>query len=181
MPAYSKQTVPIYGVVGFLQFTVKIDDEEKTDDFLYRYGRESHRELEGEIRQQVQETLGSDFEVLEVRLGRGSVAVLVVLGAVGTFYMGFSRYESFIKSVNLLVSQLKIAFRRFFERVNPGPPDIDLSVTGSWQPSATVLNARERLESSSGFDYGFAVLIYLLLSHATLLGALVWLLIRHLK
>jgi hypothetical protein len=72
-------------------------------------------------------------------------------------------------------------FSEIFERVNPEPPDIDLSVTGSWQPSATVLNARERLESSSGFDYGFALLIYLLLSHATLLGALVWLFIRHLK
>jgi hypothetical protein len=121
MPAYSKQTVPIYGVVGFLQFTVKINGEEKTDDFLYGYARETRRELEGEIRQQVHETLGSDFEVLEVRLDRGSVAILVIIGAAGTFYMGFSRYESFIKSVNLLVSQLKTAFRRFFERVNPGP------------------------------------------------------------
>jgi hypothetical protein len=127
MPAYSKQTVPIYGVVGFLQFTVKINGEEKTDDFLYGYARETRRELEGEIRQQVHETLGSDFEVLEVRLDRGSVAILVIIGAAGTFYMGFSRYESFIKSVNLLVSQLKTAFPRFFERVNPGPPDIDLS------------------------------------------------------
>lgn len=181
MPAYSKQTVPIYGAVGFLQFTVKIDGEEKTDDFLYRYASETRRDLEGEIRQQVKETLGSDFEVVDVRLDHGSVAILVVIGAAGTFYMGFSRYESFIKSVNLLVSQLKAVFRRFFERVNPGPPDIDLSVTGSWQPSTTVLNARERLESSSSFDYGIALLIYLLLSHATLLGTLVWLLIRHLK
>jgi hypothetical protein len=181
MPAYSKQAVPIYGAVGFLQFSVKIDGEENSDDFLYGYARETHRELEGEIRQQVKETLGSDFEVLEVRLDRGSVAILVVVGAVGTFYMGFSRYESFIKSVNLLVSQLKGVFRRFFERVNPGPPDIDLSVTGSWQPSATVLNAREKLESSASFDYGIALLVYLLLSHAALLGTLVWLLIRHLK
>lgn len=181
MPPFSKLTVPIYGVVGFLQFTVKVNGEEKADDVLYGYARETHRELEGEIRQQVQETLGSDFEVLDVRLGRGSVTILVVIGAVGTFYMGFSRYESFIKSVNLLVSQLKAVFRRFFERINPGPPDIDLSVTGNWQPSTSVLNAREKLESSSGFDYGLALLIYLLLSHAALLGTLVWLLIRHLK
>ena len=34
---------------------------------------------------------------------------------------------------------------------------------------------------ASDFDYGVALLIYLLVSHATLLGALVWLLIRHLK
>jgi hypothetical protein len=181
MPSSSKQTVPIYGIVGFLQFTVKIDGEEKTDDFLYGYAREAHRELESEIRQQVAQTLGSDFEVLEVRLGRGSITILVVIGAAGTFYMGFSRYESFIKSVNLLVSQLKGTFLRFFERVNPGPPDIDLSVTGNWQPSATVLNAREKLGSSSGFDYGFALLIYVLLSNAALLATLVWLLLRHLR
>lgn len=181
MPIYSKQTVPIYGAIGFLQFAAKIDGEGKNDDFLYEYARETHRELEGEIRQQVERTLGSDFEVLEVRLDRGSVAILVVIGAVGTFYMGFSRYESFVKSVNLLVSQMKAVLRRFFERVNPGPPDIDLSVTGSWQPSANILIAREKLESSSGFDYGLALLVYFLLSHATLLGALVWLLIRHLK
>jgi hypothetical protein len=181
MPAHSNQTAPVYGVVGFLQFNIRIDDEEKTDDFLYNYASKTHRELEGEIRQQVNETLGSDFEVVEVRLDRGSVAILVVIGAAGTFYMGFSRYESFIKSVNLLVSQLKSLFRRFFGRISPGPPGIELSVTGNWQPSPTVLNARERLESSSSFDYGNAFLIYLLLSHAALLGTFVWLLIRHLK
>ncbi len=181
MPFSSKQTAPIYGVIGFLQFTVKSNGGGKTDDLLYGYARETHRELEGEIRYQVTQTLGSDFEVLDVRFNPGSVTILVVIGAVGTFYMAFSRYESFIKSVNLLVSQLKAVFRRFFERANPGSPDIDLSVSGSWQPSATVLNAREKLESSSGFDSGLMLLIYLLLSHAALLGMLVWLLIKHLK
>jgi hypothetical protein len=109
------------------------------------------------------------------------VTILIAVGAVGTFYMGFSRYESFIKSVNLLVSQLKSVFRRFFERVNPGPPDIDIAVTGSWQPSATVLNARASFNLSSGLDYGIVLLVYLLVSHAVILAALLWLLVRHLK
>jgi hypothetical protein len=181
MPLFSKQTVAVYGTVGFLQFRVKADAEEEEDDFLYGYARKTHRELESEIRQQVEQTLGSNFEVLEVRLSRGSVEILIIIGATGTFYMGFSRYESFIKSVNLLVSQLKSVLRKFFERVNPGPPEIDISVTGNWQPTGTVLNAREKLEASSGFDYGLTLLIYLLLSHAALLATFVWLLIRHLK
>lgn len=181
MPLSSQPEAPIYGLVGFLQFTAKIDGEEDGDAFLYRYATETHQKLEAEIQEQVTETLGSDFEVLDVRLGRGSLTILIAIGAVGTFYMGFSRYESFIKSVNLLVSQLKSAFQRFFERASPGPPDIDISVTGSWQPSATVLNARASFNSSSGFDYGIVLLVYLLLSHAVLLATLLWLLVRHLK
>jgi len=181
MPIFSKREVPIYGLIGFLQFRVSIDGEEGADDFLYGYARETHQKLEQEIRKQVAETLGSDFEVLNIRLGQGSVTILVVIGATGAFYMGFSRYENFIKSVNLLVSQLKAAFRRFFELVNPGPPDIDLSVTGSWEPSANVLNARASLNSSSGFDYGLMLLVYLILSHAALLAGFLWLVIRHLK
>ena len=71
MPLFSKPEAPIYGLAGFLQFTVKIEGEENGDDFLYRYASETHLKLEAEIRQQVSETLGSDFEVLYIRLDRG--------------------------------------------------------------------------------------------------------------
>jgi hypothetical protein len=145
MPLFSKQTVPIYGVIGFLQFSVEVDDDEKGEDLLYGYARETHRELESEIGQQVEQTLGSDFEMLEVRLNRGSVSILIILGATGTFYMGFSRYESFIKSVNLLVSQLKSVLRKFFERINPGPPDIDFSyreLAADWNGAQCAREAR---------------------------------------
>lgn len=179
MPIFAQQTAPIYGVVGFMQFTVSTEGDD--GGFLYSFASERHEKLEEEVRSQAQKTLGSNFEVLNVRLDRGSVEIMIMLGAVGTFFMGFSRYESFIKSVNLLTSQLKRVFQRFFESASPGPPDISIAVTGSWQPSSTVLAANETLNSTSGWNYGHVLLAYLILSHAALLFVFLWLVIHHLK
>ena len=46
-------------------------------------------------------------------LGRGSIELIIVLGAVGTVYMGFSRYKNFIESVELLKSQIEGVLRLF--------------------------------------------------------------------
>ena len=89
MALFRKPTAPIYGMVGYLQFTVETDGDD--EGFLYRFASERHKRLEDEIRAQVRETLGADFEVLNVRLDRGSVHIWIALGAVGTFFMGFSR------------------------------------------------------------------------------------------
>ena len=179
MAIFGKITAPIYGMVGYLQFTVETDGDD--EGFLYRFASERHKRLEDEIRAQVGETLGTDFEVLNVRLNRGSVEILVVLGAVGTFFMGFSRYESFVKSVNLLTQQLKRVFDQFFQGASPGPPGIPITVTGSWQPSATVIAANQFLSSASGWSSADFILAYLVCSHAALLIVMLWLVIRHLR
>lgn len=174
MPIFARKTVPIYGFIGLVRLTVNTNDE---DSELFGYARELRQKLEAEIDLQVQRTLGPEFEVLSVEINRGSITLLIVLGAVGTLYMGFSRYEGFIKSVNLLVSQIKGLLQRFFGQTASRP----LSVTGSWEPGPVITEANRAFDISSGIDSCQVVLVYLLLSHAALLGVLLWLVVRHLK
>jgi hypothetical protein len=180
MPIFAKPTVPIYGYVGLVSLTVRTGNDNYDGDLL-GYARERHRELEADIYRQAQETLGADFEVLNVEFRKGSFVLLVALGAVGTFYMGFSRYESFIKSVNLLVSQLRGLLQRFFGEAPLAPAQTPVSVTGSWEPTPVVIAANQGLRVSAGIDSSHFVLGYLLLSHAALLTLLMWLVVRHLK
>jgi hypothetical protein len=125
----------------------------------------------------VLQTLGPEFDVLTVEFSRGSIDVLLTLKAVGTIYMGVSRWESFIKSMNLLVSQLRNLLLRFFGEASRDPASHPLTVTGSWEPAPVVIAANQVLSASTGFDCCYIVLAYLLLSHAALLGVVV----RHLK
>ena len=178
MPIFARKTVPIYGFIGLVRLSVNTNDE---DSELLGYARELHRKLEAEIDLQVQQTLGPEFEVLNVEINRGSITLLIAVGAVGTFYMGFSRYEGFVKSVNLLVSQLRGLLQRFFGQAPGGATRPPVSVTGSWQPGPVVIAANQTLDASSGIDSCQIVLAYLLLSHAALLGVLIWLVIRHLR
>jgi len=177
---FASRTVPIYGFVGFLRLTVRTGSGDY-DNELLGYARELHRQLEDEITNQVRQTLGPEFEVLNIEINKGSITVLVALGAVGAFFMGFSRYESFVKSVNLLVSQLKELLQTFFGQAPGGASRPPVSVTGSWQPGPVVTAASQVLSESRGIDSCQIVLAYLLLSHAALLGVLLWLVIRHLK
>jgi hypothetical protein len=127
MPLFARKTVPIYGFIGLVRLSVNTNDE---DSELLGYARELHRKLEAEIDVQVQQTLGPEFEVISVEINRGSITLLIALGAVGTFYMGFSRYEGFVKSVNLLVSQLRGLLQRFFGQAPGGATRPPVSVTG---------------------------------------------------
>lgn len=181
MPIFHTKAVPIYGTIGFVRLTVSTQNENYDND-LYSHARESYRQLEADIDTEVRQTLGPEFEVVNVALHKGSITILVVLGVVGTIYMGFSRYESFIKSVNLLISQLKGLLQRFFTAGAAGAPaPRPVSVTGSWEPAAVVTAANHVLNSSAGIDSDQIVLGYLLLSHAALIAVLLWLVIRHLK
>jgi hypothetical protein len=65
------------------------------------------RDIGHEIQEQVRSTLGLEFQVQSFDIRKGSVTLFVAVSTAFGFYMGFSRYESFIKSANLLVSQLK--------------------------------------------------------------------------
>jgi len=140
-------------------------------------------ELQGRLREairnQVRETLGERVEVLQVQIEKGSVTLLIVLGAVGTFFMGFSRYESFIKSVNLLVQQLKDLVSRLFGDAPFGGPQIPVSVSGAWQPGPSIEAANDAFAQPSGADLNRLLLAYLIGSHAVLLGVLLWLVVRH--
>src|SRR5882757_5979310 len=138
MPLFAKRSVAIHGFVGYVRLTVISDDQ--GDERLFGEAMERQKQLDAEIRLQVRTTLGDEFEVLTVNFSRGSLHVLVALGTVGVFYMSFSRYESFIKSVNLLVGQLKSLLQRVFGNQSGFVNQVPVTVTGSWQPSS-VINA----------------------------------------
>jgi len=164
-------------MLGFLRFTVTTEDE-NYDSNLLGYARESSKQLKAEIDAQVRKTLGPEFEVESVEFNEGSIEAYVHLAAVGTILMAFSKYESFIKSVNLLISQLKGLLQRFFSQ---GAEQPSVSVTGRWVPGPVISEANQAFGVSSGIDSSQFVLPYLVLSHAAILGVLLWLVIRHLK
>jgi hypothetical protein len=104
MTVFERNSVPIYGVLGFMRLMVTTSNPRR-DEQLLGYARELHRKLEDEIRGYVKETLGPEFELERVEVRSGSIDIYIFITAVGTFFMSFSQYESFIKSMNLLVSQ----------------------------------------------------------------------------
>jgi ABC-type uncharacterized transport system permease subunit len=180
MPLFTRQTVEVSGVVCFFQFVVSsLDDEE---DLLYRYAREMRQQIRDIIQKQVAETLGPEFQVLEVEMRPGSAVIAFALGTAFAIYMGFSRYESFIKSMGLLTSQISALFGHFF-RTGPGQAPFSgrVSVNGVWRPGPAMTSANQIVSLSSGIDSGLLLLAYLVLSHAAMMGILLWLVVRHLK
>src|SRR5271165_1076047 len=132
------------------------------------------------IEKQVKETLGQEFEVLDLQIHDGSAVLLIALGVLGTVFMGFSRYESFVKSVSLLVSPLSGGIQHFVRR-EFDIPDLAVTVEGSWRAGPALTVADQMYNSASGTDSCQFLLAYLILSHAVLLGLLAWLVARHLK
>jgi hypothetical protein len=92
---------------------------------------EVQQRLRHEIQDQVRATLGPEFQVQSFDIRKGSVTLLVAVSTVFAIYMGFSRYESFIKSANLLVSQLKTIAQRILGRTGNAGSD-NLDVRGTW-------------------------------------------------
>jgi hypothetical protein len=160
---------------------VRAGTRPERDDQWYGIALETQGRLQEEIQNQVRGTLGPNFDLVNVRIEKGSLTLLIFIGAVGTFFMGFSRYESFVKSVNLLVEQLKDFMKRFFGRSVGGGAVAPVSVSGSWEPGSSLAAANSVFAESSGPDANRILLGYLIFSHAALLGVLLWLVIRHLK
>jgi hypothetical protein len=99
MPLFARRTVEVSWVVAFLQFVATSQSDE--EDRVYLDATEMRGRF-GEIAQkQVAETLGPEFEVIDLHVRRGSAVILVVVATIGTVVMTFSRYESFVKSLNL--------------------------------------------------------------------------------
>jgi hypothetical protein len=139
--------------------------------------REQVREL---VDKQVKDTLGSEFGVLDMQIRQGSALILFVIGTLGTVYMGFSRYESFVKNANLLGSQVCGFLRRYFRR-NSRFRESEVTATGAWRPGPAMITAEQLLRVSSGIDSCKVILGYLIFSHACLLAVLIWIVVKHLK
>lgn len=178
MPNSTRRPIELSGLVATLRFVVEFGDRYSDTDKLVGIARERRGELIRQIDHEVKGLLGQEFDVVDVIIREGSLVLIVVLGAAYSVYMGFSRYESFVKSFNLLISQIAGLLRRFF--VMPTAPPV--TVGGSWQPGTSMIAAESvaRL-SNQQYDPNLILLYYLILSHAVLVGVLVWIVIKHLK
>jgi len=177
MADFDRNSALISGVVSFFQIHVEQAEDEE-DDRLYRFALETQSKLRHDVEELIRETLGPEFQIQSLNLRRGSVTILIAISAAYAFYMSFSRYESFIKSSNLLASQIKSVVKRIFGQASS---EDELEVSATWNPMSPITEAHNVFRRHGGFDSNLLLLAYILVSHAALLGVFIWLLIHHLK
>lgn len=160
----------ISGDVCLVRLCVTGSDSDHLDEIPWKIlGNREHR-LREEISGVVKESLGPEFEVRSLAVGRGSIEILVLIG---TAYYVVSRYKNFVDSLELMVRQLRQAVRHFFEMSAP----THVSVSGSWIPGPGLLQA-EGIPQQARASTDRLVLFYLVISHAGMLALLVWLVIE---
>lgn len=165
------RSLTLSGEVLVVRLIVEADGAEE-DDVLWDTARKESYRLREEIAAAVHKHMGPEFDVRSMSFARGSLELLVV---VGTLYYAVSRYKNFVESIELLVAQLKRLVAAFFERRLPGP----LAVQGNWTPGPGLIQASPRLSGGMIVAESRGLVIwYLVLSHATMLGVILWLLVR---
>jgi hypothetical protein len=166
-----KRSQVISGDVCLVRLHVTSPEDRLLDWPTKILGNSEYR-LREEISEVVQQSLGPEFEVRSMTVGRGSIEILVLIG---TAFYAISRYRSFVESMELLMRQLRKVVRFFFER----SAQMSVSVSGSWTPMGGIPGAFSySLEDQNG---NTLILWYLILSHAGMLAVLLWLLIGSLK
>ena len=155
--------------VATLHFVVGLD--ENFEQMAWGMLSESHDRLERDIREAVAETLGPEYTVSRFLYTRGSIEILIGIGAgLYAVYVGASRYKNLIESLTLLVRQLRGIFQRFFGRNDPGT----VTVTATWIPGPTLQQQAFATPRGTAWPGFSAVLWYLVLSHAALLAVVIW-------
>lgn len=163
----------ISGDVCLVRLTVTSPNDGPLDEFPLKILGNSEQRLRAELTEAVKQSLGQEFEIRSMTVGRGSVEILVLIG---TAYYVVSRYKNFVESMELMVRQVKEVVRRFFERAAP----VRVVVSGSWAPVGGVIQSSP-LQSDPAEGRNTFVVWYLILSHAGMLIALLWLLVSGLK
>jgi len=78
------------------------------------------------------------------------------------------------------VQQLKGFFRRFFERTLSRQLPADTTVIGSWQPGPTVTSAPQVFAThADGIDAYLVLILYLAITNAAMIAALIWIALHH--
>jgi len=145
--------------------------DEQIDERLFYHFREIQPKLKIQVEEIVKKRLGEQFEVRRLRLERGSVEVLILIG---TTYYAVSRYKNFVESIDLLTSQLKSLFSRLASAESPAP----IEVTGDWSPSPSLTSAEVASSRVTSNPILLIMLLYIILSHAAMLAVIIYQLLK---
>jgi len=136
---------------------------------LYRLLEES--EMRVELQRATREILGPEFEVRSMAVGRGSIEIIALIGT--SLYV-MSRYKNFVESIELLVAQFRRVVLRFLGQYESEPSE----VTTTWTPGSALTTAMVGTTKVYRWHSEPLLLIYVILSHAALLTALLWLVLE---
>lgn len=168
--------IHISGDVAYFHCQISFPTDE--DEFVARDRMVQSPEMQIEIDRAAREILGKEFRIRSIAVGGGSIELFIVLAAVGSFYMGFSRYKNFVESAELLSSQIQNILRRFMPS--------SASIATTWIPSATLPDAAlpttpSALQWYTSHQMQMILIYYFIASHAAMLIILFWLLIKKLS
>jgi len=153
-----------------LYFFVRTQRDED-DERLFAIAKQAQQLLSDRISGMVPAILGTLFRLRKVEVRRGTVEFWVYV--VGGFTL-ISQYSDFVRSLELLVSQIQNLLHEFF--LVQGVPEI--IVTGGW--TSTSAKRRSRFASFRISQELTTLLLvsYLIASHAVLLVVLVRIALR---
>lgn len=126
----------------------------------------------------IRRTLGPEFHMRAMTVGRGSIELLVL---VGTAYYVVSRYKNFVESIELMVAQM-----RSLAASDLGLPGT--AASASWTPLPPLLSATSSPAPPSTPGYLPSALSridlliwYLVFTNAAMLSVLIWFLIQSVR
>lgn len=164
----SRERQPV--LVGDVAYFRIVISSENDSDLMGIFMERQYR-MKEEMDVMVKQTLGPEFEVRSMTIGRGSVEVLIIIAS--SYYV-VSKWKNFIESLELLKRQIESVFRQQVPLV--------VKTEATWTPGPAVANVQAGVLSAEAPGFTQAVLlIYLILSHAALLIAFLWLVIKKLS
>lgn len=143
----------------------------ESNEFLWKLVEREGSKLRDRLGATIHEHLGPEFDVRSMSFARGSVEILLV---VGTLYYAVSCYKNFVESIELLLTQLRRIVSDFFDQRGPGP----VSVTANWTPGPGLVQSAAAVSGLGVSTNVSAVVWYLIVSHAAMLTAMLWLLLN---
>jgi hypothetical protein len=150
---------------------VDVNPESQVWGFL---GDSSFRDiLQKQVLFVAQQSLGPEFDLRRMSFSRGSIDIILTIGAI---YYAVYNHKNFRERIELFVSQVTGVVRRFLEK--SVRPDTNINVSATWQPGPALAQQQENVGAEVDVRWAFPLLWYVILSHASLLALLIWLLAR---
>jgi hypothetical protein len=170
------KAIQVSGDVVFFHVKITFLDKEEEKQTWERM-RENEYNMRNDFDFAAREAFGREFWIRTMTMGRGSIELIIVLAAAGSFYMGFSRYKNFIESLDLVRSQIQRILRGY-------APQSD-DVSASWILGPSLVSVPETstpaaFQSYTSYQIQMILLIYFIASHAVILLVFLWLVVKKL-